>query len=91
MEIEEKKNGRKYNDKLNVIGSVIREYREKNGLSLTDLSKKLQLYALDIPKNSLQRLEMGNRIITDYELAVFSKIFNVTTDTLLNEFLKEIE
>ena len=34
---------------------------------------------------------MGNRIITDYELAVFSKIFNVTTDTLLNEFLKEIE
>lgn len=91
MEIEEKKNGRKYNDKLNVIGSVIREYREKNGLSLTDLSKRLQLYALDIPKNSLQRLEMGNRIITDYELAVFSKIFNVTTDTLLNEFLKEIE
>ena len=91
MEIEEKKNGRKYNDKLNVIGSVIRAYREKKGLSLTDLSKKLQLYALDIPKNSLQRLEMGNRIITDYELAVFSKIFNVTTDTLLNEFLKEIE
>ena len=91
MEIEEKKNVRKYNDKLNVIGSVIRYYREKNGLSLTDLSKKLQLYALDIPKNSLQRLEMGNRIITDYELAVFSKIFNVTTDTLLNEFLKEIE
>lgn len=91
MEIEEKKNGRKYNNKLNVIGSVIRYYREKNGLSLTDLSKKLQLYALDIPKNSLHRLENGDRIITDYELAVFSKIFNVTTDTLLNKFLKEIE
>ncbi len=91
MEIEEKKNGRKYNDKLNVIGSVIKHYREENDLSLTDLSKKLQLYALDIPKNSLHRLENGNRIITDYELAVFSKIFNVSVDTLLKEFLKEID
>ncbi len=91
MEIEEKKNGRKYNNKLNVIGSVIKHYREENDLSLTDLSKKLQLYALDIPKNSLHRLENGNRIITDYELAVFSKIFNVSVDTLLKEFLKEID
>lgn len=91
MEIEEKKNNRKYNNKLNVIGSVIRFYREKNNLSLTELSAQLQLYGLNIPKNSLQRLEMGNRIITDYELAVFSKVFNVSTDTLLNEFLKEIE
>ncbi len=91
MEIEEKKNGRKYNNKLNVIGSVIKHYREENDLSLTDLSKKLQLYALDIPKNSLHRLENGNRIITDYELAVFSKIFNVSVDTLLKEFLEEID
>ncbi len=91
MEIEENKNNRKYNNKLNVIGSVIRFYREQKNLSLTELSTQLQLYALNIPKNSLQRLEMGNRIITDYELAVFSKVFNVSTDTLLNEFLKEIE
>ena len=51
MEIEEKKNNRKYNNKLNVIGSVIRFYREKNNLSLTELSAQLQLYGLNIPKN----------------------------------------
>lgn len=83
-------NSRRYNNKLNVIGSVIRHYRELNGLSLTKLSNKLQLLGIDIPKNSLQLLEMGERIITEYELAGFAKVFNISTDTLLEDFIKTL-
>lgn len=85
------KNSTKYNDNLNVIGEKIKYYREINNLSLSQLSDKLQLIGIDIPKNSLQRLEKGDRIIKEYELAGFSKIFKVPTDELLKDFLKELE
>lgn len=85
------KNNTKYNNKLNVIGNVIKYYREKNNLTLVDLSNKLLLLGIDIPKNSLQRLEKGNRIIKDFELAGISKVLNVSTEILLKDFKKELE
>ncbi len=81
----------KYNDKLNVIGSAVRHHRIKNSLSQADLSNKLLLLGIDIPKNSIQRLESGNRIIKEYELAAISKVLNVSTDTLLADFMKGLE
>ena len=84
-------NSVKYNDKLNVIGEKLKSYRELNKLSQAQVSSKLQLIGIDIPKNSLQRLENGKRILRDYELAGFSKIFNVSIDEMLKEFIKELE
>ena len=84
-------NGTKYNDKLNVIGLKIKYYREKNGWSLSELSNKLMLQGIDIPKSSLQRMETGGRVIRDYELAGFSKVFKVSPNILLKDFLEEIE
>lgn len=85
------KNSIKYKGKLNVIGPVIRKYREDLGLSQLDLSAKLTLIGIDIPKNSVQRLENGNRIIKEYELAAIAKILNVSTDELLKDFRKELD
>ena len=85
------KNSTRYNGKLNILGNIIKQYRESNDLTLMELSNKLLLIGIDIPKNSLQRLEQGKRIIKDYELAGFSKVFNVSTDTLLSNFVKELE
>ena len=84
-------NSVKYNDKLNVIGEKLKYYRELNKLSQAQVSNKLQLIGIDIPKNSLQRLENGKRILRDYELAGFSKIFNVSIDEMLKDFIKELE
>ena len=84
-------NGTKYNGKLNVIGIKIKYYREKNGWSLSELSNRLMLQGIDIPKSSLQRMETGGRVIRDYELAGFSKVFKVSPNILLKDFLEEIE
>lgn len=84
-------NGNKYNGKLNVIGLKIKYYREKNGWSLSELSNRLMLQGIDIPKSSLQRMETGGRVIRDYELAGFSKVFKVSPNILLKDFLEEIE
>lgn len=84
------KNSVRYDNKLNVIGSVIRDYREKCHLSQADLSAKLLLLGIDIPKNSVQRLECGDRILKDYELAGISKVLDVSPNLLLEEFIKEL-
>ena len=84
-------NSKKYNDKLNVIGLKIKYYREKNNWSLSQLSNKLILIAIDIPKSSLHRIETGGRVIKDYELAAFSKVFKISPTTLLKDFLEELE
>lgn len=84
-------NSTKYNEKLNLIGNTIRYYRTQNKLSLSQLSVKLQLLGIDIPKNSLQRLEKGNRIIKEYELAALSKVFKVSTDVLLKDVIESFD
>ena len=83
------KNSVKYNGKLNVIGEKIKQYRELNNLSQAQLSNRLQLLGIYIPKNSIQKIENGKRTIHEYELAGLSKILKVSTDKLLEEFLKD--
>ncbi len=85
------KNSSKYNGKLNVIGNIIRYHREKNNLSLSQLSNRLMLIGIDIPKASIQKIENGNRVIKDYELVGFAKIFKVTPNTLLKDFFDKID
>ena len=81
----------KYNGKLNVIGNNIKRYRELEHLSLSQLSNKLLLIGIDIPKSSLQNIEMGKRVVKEYEFYALCKIFNVTMEEMLDSFIKEIE
>ena len=48
------------------------------------LAEKLQLRDIDVDKNAIQRIESGERFVTDIELKVLAEIFNVSTDELLN-------
>lgn len=84
-------NIKKYNGQLNVIGNKIKFYRNSKNISLVTLSNKLMLLGIDIPKNSLQRLENGKRIIKEYELVAIAKILNVPIDILVEDFRKELE
>lgn len=84
-------NIKKYNGQLNVVGGKIKFYRNSKNISLVTLSNKLMLLGIDIPKNSLQRLESGKRIIKEYELVAIAKILNVSIDVLVEDFRKELE
>lgn len=83
-------NNKKFNHNLNVLGYKIRECREKNKISQAQLSAKLQVLGIDIPKNSIQKLECNNRIIKDFELAGISKVLNVSTDYLMEDFKNQL-
>ena len=43
----------------------------------------LQLQGLDVDKNAIQRIESGQRFVTDIELKVLAQVLKTTTDELL--------
>ena len=84
------KNTIKYQGKLNAIGEKIKEYRKQNNLTQQKLVDTLQLYGIDLNKNSLQKIERGDRIIKEYELAVFCKVFDVSADVMLGGCIEKL-
>lgn len=76
---------RNSNGKLNLCGKKIQLLRKQMTpkVSQRALADKLQLAGIDLDKNAIQRIESGQRFVTDIELRAFAKIFRVTTDFLL--------
>ena len=91
MNKSKKSNVKRYNGKLNVISKNVRRYRESQNLSLANLSDKLQLMGIDIPKSSLQNIENGKRIVKEYEFYGLCKIFNVSMEDMLKDFINDLD
>lgn len=49
------------------------------------LADKLQLLGIDMDKNAIQRIESGQRFVTDIELIALKKVLNVSFEELLQE------
>ncbi len=47
------------------------------------LADALQINGIDVDKNAVQRIESGDRFVTDIELKVLAEIFHVSCDWLL--------
>ena len=63
----------------------------QNKMSLAELSNRLQLLGIDIPKSSLQNIESGKRIVKEYEFYAICKVFNISMEEMLYEFINELE
>ena len=74
-----------YNGKKNICGRRIREARFKRQLTQSDLAAQMQIKGVIIERDSISRIEIGTRFVTDYELKVFSKVLKVETAWLLAE------
>ncbi len=60
-------------NKNNVCGANIARFRKEMKLSQRALADKLQLVGLNVDKNAVQRMESGQRFITDIELLYLSE------------------
>lgn len=77
------------NGKCNISGVKIRELREVSNLSQEQLAAKLQLAGLNLNQKAISRIETGERVVPDYELLFFAKIFNVSVLDLLKKGKEE--
>lgn len=73
MFINKTKDGRN-----NVCGTRIAELRKEMRISQRKFADKLQLIGLDVDKNAIQRMESGQRFITDIELVFISEALGVS-------------
>ncbi len=76
------------NGKNNIIGTKISELRKARipKMSQRILAEHLQLMGIDVDKNAIQRIESGQRFVTDIELLALSKIFKSSCDELLSDY-----
>lgn len=70
----------------NLCGKRIKELRKQlpEKTSQKQFSDMLQIAGLDIDKNAIQRIESGDRFVTDIELKVIAKVLGVSYQELLD-------
>ena len=71
--------------KNNLCGTMVARLRKEGRLSQRALAERLQLLGLDVDKNAVQRIESGQRFVTDIELLALSHVFSVEIRDLLKE------
>ncbi|MBO5348526.1 MAG: helix-turn-helix transcriptional regulator [Clostridia bacterium] len=81
----------KYNGKLNVIGTKIKKIRLEHGWSLTQLSDQLMFLGFDIPKSSIDNIEKGKRVVKEYEFYALCKVFDISMEEMLKDFIKNLK
>ena len=70
--------------KNNICGVNIYRFRKSLGISQRELADRLQLSGLDIDKNAVQRMESGQRFITDIEIVCLARVLNCGYAELLD-------
>lgn len=70
--------------KSNVIGNLIKKYREEKGLEKIEVSRLLKLHAVYLDSTELKRIEDGTQIVKDFELIGLCKVLDVNYDDLKN-------
>lgn len=74
--------------KNNICGNNIYTLRKKQlpKMSQRILAEKLQIMGIDVDKNAIQRIESGQRFVTDIELLALSKVFKTSCDNLIKSY-----
>lgn len=73
----------KINGRCNICGMRVREARESAALSQEQLAAKMQLQGLSMTQKAISRIESGDRVIPDYEIAPLAAVLNVPVLWLL--------
>ena len=67
----------------NIAGIKVAQLRKGLRISQRELADKLNEIGLDVDKNAVQRMESGQRFITDIELGYLARILSITIEELL--------
>ena len=74
-----------YNGRKNLCGDRVREARARRKITQADLAARLQVAGIIMERDSVSRIEIGTRFVTDYELAVLAKVLGVSMEWLTEQ------
>lgn len=81
---------RKYNEKSNVIGTILKKVRMDKKCSQNELCKKLELLGIVMTKEDLSKIERSKKIVKDFEVWGIARALQISLDKLFDEIEKEI-
>jgi len=73
----------------NIISKQLKLARVNCKLSQAELAAKMQTMHVNIDQQMISKIENNARIVTDYELACFSKILKISEKELLSDFYED--
>lgn len=71
-----------YKGRKNLCGNRVREARARRNMTQADLAAKLQVAGITMERDSVSRIEIGTRFVTDYELSVLADVLSVSMEWL---------
>lgn len=54
-------------------------------ISQSELAARMQVEGITIERDSISRIEIGTRFVTDYELKIFAKVLKVNIMWLISD------
>ena len=72
-----------YNGRKNLCGNRVKEALARLNITQADLAARLQVAGVTMERDSVSRIEIGTRFVTDYELSVLSDVLGVSVEWLL--------
>lgn len=69
-----------YNGRKNLCGNRVKEARARLNITQADLAARLQVAGVIMERDSVSRIEIGTRFVTDYELSVLSDVLGVSVE-----------
>ncbi|MBP1580626.1 MAG: helix-turn-helix transcriptional regulator [Oscillospiraceae bacterium] len=76
------------NGRKNLLGIKMREVRKTRGISQRQVADDLAELGLVVDKNAIQRMESGQRFITDIELITIAKYLEIPINDLFASLTK---
>lgn len=76
---------KRYNNKKNISGTLIRNAREEKGMSKVRLSQLLDTYGIYINTDELLRIEKNQLLVKDFELVAIAQILDIDRNQLKND------
>ena len=73
-------------NKNNICGKNVANFRKELKISQRELADRLQLVGLDVDKNAVQRIESGQRFVTDIEIVALTKALDKSFEELLSNY-----
>lgn len=71
-----------YKGRKNLCGNRVREAHARRNMTQADLAAKLQVAGITMERDSVSRIEIGTRFVTDYELSVLADVLGVSMEWL---------
>ena len=74
-----------YKGRKNLCGNRVKEARERLKINQADLAARLQVAGITMERDSVSRIEIGTRFVTDYELVVLAKVLGVSMEWMTEQ------